>query len=344
MPEVLVGGHRVSFRLDGPADGPVFAFVNGLTQYSDLWAAYADHLAGRGMRVLRFDMLGQGKSDKPALGVRFEDHWRTLEAILDHLGAERAHVAGISFGGTVALQFACERPERCASLVAMSCFAEMTPQLRQLGSGLYESLVETGLPALQRWLMPMNMSDDWLAANQDAIPQMMRRGYAVNDLFALQNLMESVTGFEPITDLLGRIACPVMILNGEYDFFTPRKCHEVMRRGIARSRLVLVQHAYHAFTLEHPAVTLRLIDAFLDHVEAGTWPGDQTVWIAADDAAAPEPWFPCVGDHLRALPLPPETAAPALPREDGPPAEAKPEAPPPAQRRATRTRKARNAS
>ena len=50
MPEVLVGGHRVSFRLDGPADGPVFAFVNGLTQYSDLWAAYADHLADLPMR------------------------------------------------------------------------------------------------------------------------------------------------------------------------------------------------------------------------------------------------------------------------------------------------------
>jgi 3-oxoadipate enol-lactonase len=192
--------------------------------------------------------------------------------------------------------------------------------------------VEIGLPALQRWLMPMNMSDDWLAANRDAIPQMMRKGYAVNDLFALQNLMESVTGFEPITDRLGRIACPVMILNGEYDFFTPRKCHEVLRREIARSRLVIVQHAYHAFTLEHPAVTLRLIDAFLDAVEAGTWPGDQTVWIASDDPAAREPWFPCVGDHLRAIPLPP----------GAPPGTA--EAPSPAPQRAPRRTRARNAS
>lgn len=304
MPDALIGHRRVRYTLDGPEGAPLLAFVNGLTQYSDLWAAYSGHFAGRGLRVLRFDMLGQGDSDKPVLGGRFEDHWQTLDALLDHLGEERAFVAGISYGGTVAVQFACERPERCRGLVAMSCFAEMPPQLYLMGCGLYEALVQVGLPALQRWLMPMNMSDEWLAAHEDALPEMMRRGYAINDLFALQNLMESVNSFAPITDRLGSITCPTLILNGEHDFFTPRKCHEVLRKGIARSRLVIVQHAYHAYTLEHPAVTMRLIGEFVRQVQEGVWPGDQTVWIAADDANAPEPWFPCPGDHMRAIPLP----------------------------------------
>lgn len=313
MPEAHVGGHRVRFLIDGAEGAPVIAFVNGLTQYSSLWDGYVPHFTARGFRVLRFDMLGQGGSDKPALGVRFEDHWRTLEAILDAAGAAQAHVAGISYGGTVATQFACERPERCASLIAMSCFAEMPPQLYQMGCGLYEALTQVGLSSLQRWLMPMNMSDEWLAANADALPDMMRRGYAINDLFALQNLMESVRDFQPITDRLARIDCPALILNGEYDFFTPRKCHEVLRRGIARSRLVIIQHAYHAYTLEHPAVTMRVMGAFLDQVRAGTWPGDQTVWVAADDPDAPEPWFPCPGDHLRAVPLPAAADPPPAP-------------------------------
>lgn len=308
--EARVGRLGARFRLDGAPGGPVLAFVNGLTQYSSLWDSYVTRFAERGWRIARFDMIGQGESDKPALGVSFEDHWRTLEAVLDAAEVERAHVAGISYGGTVATQFACERPERCESLIAMSCFAELPPQLYQLGCGLYEALTQVGLSSLQRWLMPMNMSDDWLAANAAALPDMMRRGYAINDLYALQNLMESVQSFEPITDRLGRIACPTLILNGEHDFFTPRKCHEVLRTRIARSRLVIVQHAYHAFTLEHPAITMRLMEAFIDMVEAGTWPGDQSVWVAADDPAAPEPWFPCPGDHMRAVPLPqPEAEA-----------------------------------
>ena len=306
MAEAIVDGRRVSFVLDGPEDAPVLALINGLTQYSTLWDAYVKHFADNGLRVLRFDMLGQGRSEKPALGVRFEDHWRTLDSILDQLGVEKAYVAGISFGGTVAIQYACERPERCAGLIAMSCFAEMPPQLLQMGAGLYEALVQVGLPALQRWLMPMNMSDEWLETNADALPEMMRRGYAINDLFALQTLMESVAEFKPITDQLGAITCPTMILNGEYDFFTPRKCHEVLRLGIKNSRLIIVQNAYHAYTLEKPAITMRLIGEFLDRARAGTWEGDQTVWIASDDPDAPEPWFPCEGDHMRAIPLPTE--------------------------------------
>ncbi|WP_198666235.1 alpha/beta fold hydrolase [Tropicimonas sp. IMCC34043] len=316
MPDARIGRRRVHYTLDGPEDAPLLAFVNGLTQYSNLWAAYSTHFVDRGLRVLRFDMLGQGESDKPALGGRFEDHWQTLDAILDHIGVEKAFVAGISFGGTVAVQFACERPDRCLGLVAMSCFAELPPQLFMMGSGLYEALVQVGLPALQRWLMPMNMSDDWLTANAEALPEMMRRGYAINDLYALQNLMESVSQFRPITGQLGQIPCPTLILNGEYDFFTPRKCHEVLRKGIANSRLVIVQHAYHAYTLEHPAVTMRLIGTFIDRVLDGTWTGDQTVWVAADDPEAAEPWFPCPGDHLRAVPLPAPPAPPAIPAPD----------------------------
>ncbi|MGF1658848.1 MAG: alpha/beta fold hydrolase [Rubrimonas sp.] len=325
MLEATIGGRTARFRLDGRPGAPVLALVNGLTQYSSLWDGYAAHFTARGWRVLRFDMLGQGDSDKPALGVEFEDHWRTLEAILDAAGVAQAHVAGISFGGTVATQFACERPERCASLIAMSCFAEMPPQLYMLGCGLYEALTQVGLSSLQRWLMPMNMSDDWLEANGPALPEMMRRGYAINDLYALQNLMESVQHFRPITDLLGRITCPTLILNGEHDFFTPRKCHEVLRRGIAHSRLVIVQHAYHAYTLEHPAITMRLMGAFLDHARAGTWPGDQSVWVADDDAEAPEPWFPCPGDHMRAVPLP--QSGPQSGPHSGPRAEPTPIAP-----------------
>lgn len=304
MPSTEVQGHHVYFHLDGPHDGPVIAFVNGLTQYSDLWGAYTAHFTKAGYRVLRFDMLGQGQSEKPALGVPFEAHWQTLDAILDSARIEGAHVSGISYGGTVALQFACNRPERCLSLMPMSCFAEMPPQLYQLGCGLYDALINSGLPSLQRWLMPMNMSDEWLEANAEAMPAMMRRGYAINDLYALQNLMESVTGFTSIVDQLPKITCPTMVLNGEFDFFTPRKCHDVIRRGIPNSRLVIVQNAYHAYTLEHPAVTMRLMAAFMDGVRDGSWVGDQSVWIACASADDPEPWMPYAGDHMRAITVP----------------------------------------
>jgi dienelactone hydrolase len=150
----------------------------------------------------------------------------------------------------------------------------------------------------------MNMSSAWLAANRDRIPEMKRAGYVGNDLYALQNLMESFVKFQPLTPRLHEIGCPVLLMNGEHDFFTPRECHELMRRKLPNCRLLLIQHAYHAFTLELPAVTLRQLLEFVRAVDTGTWIGDGSVWIAADRANAKPHAFPCPGDHMRAIPLP----------------------------------------
>ena len=302
MALATVNGHRVRYELHGDARRPLISFANGLTQNADLWTRYAERLTQHGYRVLAFDMLGQGQSSKPVLGNALTEHADLLAELLDHLESPRTHLAGISFGGVIALDFAIRHGERLTSLTLMSCFAELTPQLEHLGAVLYEGLTQVGLPYLQSLLYPMNMSSAWLAANRARIPEMKRAGYIGNDLYALQNLMESFVHFEPLTPRVREVRCPVLIMNGEHDFFTPRECHELLRRHLPNCRLLLVPHAYHAFTLEMPEVTLRQIREFVQAVDGGAWTGDGSVWIAAEDANAEPHAFPCHGDHLRALP------------------------------------------
>jgi 3-oxoadipate enol-lactonase len=305
-----IQGQRIRYALTGGAHLPLVTFANGLTQNADLWTAYAAKLSGRGYRVLAYDMLGQGQSTKPVLGIELTEHADLLAALLAHLEIGRTHLAGISFGGVVALDFAIRHGERLAGLALMSTFAELTPQLELLGNVLYEGLTQVSLPYMQSMLYPMNMSSDWLAANRARIPAMMRSGYIGNDLYALQNLMESFVKFKPLTPRLKEIRSPVLLMNGEYDFFTPRECHELMRRELPNCRLMLVQHAYHAFTLELPDVTLHQLHAFFRAVDSGTWVGDRSVWIASESADGDPHAFPCPGDHMRALPLPPPYAPP----------------------------------
>lgn len=311
MPFAKIGPRQIHYSLRGDDDAPVIVFLNGLTQSVGLWNSYADHFTARGWRVLAYDMLGQGLSDKPILGIPLADHPMTLQRLLDQLGIERIHLAGISFGGIVALDFATQFAERLDSLTVMSTFAELTPQLEFLGAVLYEGLTQVGLPYLQSLLYPMNLSGDWLAANRDRIPEMKRAGFVGNDLFALQNLMESFVSFKPLTAKLSAITCPTLIMNGEYDFFTPRETHELLRRHIANSRLLVIQRAYHAFTLEMPALTQRQIEVFLKSVEDGSWVGDQTVWVANDDPVAEPAAFRYPYDAMRAI-VPPPYAAAAL--------------------------------
>ncbi|MGE5945532.1 MAG: alpha/beta fold hydrolase [Betaproteobacteria bacterium] len=301
MPTLQFGHHQVNYQLAGEPGRPVITFLNGLTQNANLWTAYADYFVPRGYRVLAYDMLGQGRSSKPIIDIPLADHADMLARLLDELAIDKTHLASISFGGIIALDFAIRHGKRLHSLVAMSTFAELTPQLEFLGAVMTQGLTDVGLPYLQSMLYPMNMSSAWIAANRARIPAMKRAGYIGNDGYAMQNLMESFVAFKPLTPDLHKIKVPTLIMNGEFDFFTPRECHELMRSRIANSRLVIIQRAYHAFTLEMPAVTMRQIEVFLDQVATGKWRGDQTVWIANDDPAAAEPCLPCAGDWTRAV-------------------------------------------
>ena len=116
----------------------------------------------------------------------------------------------------------------------------------------------------------------------DKLDSVKRQGWLVNDVYALQNLMESFFDFEPLTPQLSSIGVPTMILNGEFDFLTPRALHETLRVHIPDSALVIIPRAYHAFTLEKPALTADLLARFAEDVLGGRWQGNKAVWIAPE--------------------------------------------------------------
>jgi pimeloyl-ACP methyl ester carboxylesterase len=303
MPFLTHGPYRIRYELDGPAGAPVYVLVNGLTQYAELWNAYREALVARRFRVATFDLLGQGASDKPALFISQDDQVTALHLLIGELGDSPIFLSGISFGGLIALRYAIEHGERLSGLAPMSCFAELSPQLLLLGNALRTGLILGGTGYLQDLLLPMNLSDHWLKPLLDKLDSVKRQGWMVNDLYALQNLMESFLDFQPLTPRLSSIAVPTMILNGEFDFLTPRALHETLRAEIPDSSLVIIPKAYHAFTLEKGALTADLLARFADDVLVGRWQGNKAVWIAPEEAGGELTPFPAGYDHLRAIPV-----------------------------------------
>ena len=302
MPFLAHGSHRVRYEISGPEPGPAYVFVNGLTQYSELWAAYRDALVARDFGIVTFDLLGQGESDKPTLFITQDDHVAVLRLLIETLGDRPVFLAGISFGGIVALRYAIEHGDRLAGLVPMSTFAELPPQLVLLGNVMRTGLILGGTGYLQDMLLPMNLSDAWLAPLMDKLDSVKRQGWLVNDVYALQNLMESFLDFKPLTPELHRIRIPTLILNGEFDFLTPRGLHETLRTHIPDSALVIIPRAYHAFTLEKAALTADLLARFASEVMEKRWSGQGAVRIAPEEAGGEISPFPAEFDHLRAIP------------------------------------------
>lgn len=289
MPIAIVDGHRIHYELHGPSDGPTITFINGLSMRTTHWSPYFQRLPAWGCRVLSYDMPGQGLSSKPVLGLDFDGHTRTLYGLHRQLGIERPYVLGISFGGVVALKYALAYPDAIRAVIPASTFSELDERLRWHSYNLFKGLTRVGFEYYLELLMPMNFSNEFLASNREFNNTMIRAGVAGNELFGIQNIMESLMHFEPLTARLKEIKCPALVLNGERDYLTPRNLHDIMRRALESSRLYVLAGMAHAFTLEAPERVARLLADFVAEVEEGRWEGDQSVWFIDDPDAEPLP-------------------------------------------------------
>ncbi len=315
MPWLASKSGKIHYELSGPEDGPVCVLVNGLTQYVKLWLPFRDGLVARGFQVASYDMLGQGLSDKPRLFIEQDDQVDVLAELIASLGPRPIFVGGISFGGVIALRYAIEHPDAIAGLVPMSSFAEIPPQLMRLGAAMRTALILGGTGYLQDLLFPMNFSNAWLEAKADIIGLATYRGWLINDVYALQNLMESFLDFAPLTSQLSSIRAPTMVMTGEFDFLTPRPLQDSLREHIPNSELVIIPRAYHAFTLERADLAAYVMARFAEDVMAGRFAGKKSIWVAPEDVGGELTPFPAGFDHLRSIPvrLPTADAAESAP-------------------------------
>lgn len=304
MPFFVYKSHEIHYELSGEAGTPVVVFINGLVQRAESWALYSKALVAAGYQALTFDLLGQGMSSKPALQIDFEENQVILNALMDHLKIEDAYISGVSFGGVTVLKFGLEFPQRVRGLIPMSAFTETDEMMVSMGCNLYEGLIKVGYDFLIRQFIPINFTSKYLQDNGFILPLVIKASYTFNDFCAVQNIIESIQTFKPFSDELKKIKAPTLIMNGEYDPLTPRWCHELMRQNIANSRLVFMPNTSHAFPVQNPLLTLKMILDFVDQVESKTWEGDQTTWIANEDLQSETFAFPCTGNYMSTLPSP----------------------------------------
>lgn len=116
--ETDVGRDRLEFTEYGGGEAWV-VLLPGQLMPRRMQQPLARALAAEGLRVVTLDLLGHGRSDRPAdpnaySVTSFADQ---VVALLDHLGAAQAVVGGTSLGANVALETAARAPERVRGLI-----------------------------------------------------------------------------------------------------------------------------------------------------------------------------------------------------------------------------------
>lgn len=113
---------RMHYVDEGPRDGDVIVLLHGQPSWSFLYRNLISALAARGYRVIAPDLIGYGRSDKPA---RMEDytytrHRAAVEAFIVGLGETRITLAVHDWGGLIGLPILADNPRIFSRLVAFN--------------------------------------------------------------------------------------------------------------------------------------------------------------------------------------------------------------------------------
>jgi haloalkane dehalogenase len=116
-----IGGLRMAYVEAGPPDGEPVLLLHGEPSWSFLYRKVLPVLAGAGLRAIAPDLIGFGRSDKPAsvAGHSYARHVEWVRALaFDHLDLRGVTVVGQDWGGLIGLRLVAEHPDRFARVVA----------------------------------------------------------------------------------------------------------------------------------------------------------------------------------------------------------------------------------
>jgi proline-specific peptidase len=281
-------GYRTWYEVvgEGEAPGalPLLCLHGGPGSPHDYMAPLAG-LADGGRRVIFYDQLGCGRSDRPddpslwTVGLFLDE----LRAIRAHLGLGRCHILGSSWGGMLAMEYALTQPAGLASLVLAGAPSSI-PLWIEEADRLREDL-PVAVQGVLRAHEAAGTTDD--AAYQAAMTVFYERHVCrvvpwpdhVARAFAEMGTQVYSTMYGPsefhatgtlkdwdITSRLGEIGVPTLVTSGRYDEATPRVAGTV-HAGIAGSEWVVFEASSHMPFVEETDRYLAVVGAFLARVE-----------------------------------------------------------------------------
>ena len=243
-------------------------------------------LASDTRRVIFYDQLGSGRSDKPDEATiarwqvqRFVDE---LAMLRRELGLDRVHILGQSWGGMLAIEYALTQPAGLVSLILSNTtssiplwVAEANRLRAELPPEINATLLrheEAGTTDLAEYQEAMMAFYDRHVIRVKPMPDFVQRAF--DNMGAVYFIMNGPSEFHVTgtikdwdrTDRLSEIHVPTLIISGEYDEATP-VINEVMRKGIPGSEWVMLENCSHISNAEEPERYMQLVQNFLQRVE-----------------------------------------------------------------------------
>ena len=249
MEVIRTSGLEIAYERAG--EGPPLVFVHGAASDGRLWrpqvAAFADEFT-----VVAWDEPGAGRSSDVPAQFGLAEYAGCLAALIETVALGPAHVAGISWGGTVVQELYRLHPELVATLILIDTYAgwkgSLAPEeVRARLTGAYRALA---VPTAE--FDPARALPGWFAGDPPAecLPLLEEMAADVRPESLRAALL--VTSEADQRDLLPRISVPTLLIWGELNARSPLTVARQFEHAIPDTKLVVIPGAGHVSNLEQP--------------------------------------------------------------------------------------------
>lgn len=229
--------------------GSPLVFVHGAAEDSRIWQPQLASLADE-FTVVAWDEPGAGRSSDLPKDFGLAGFADGLAKLIETLGLGPAHVAGLSWGGTVVLELYRRRPGLVATLIMIDTYAGWkgslpAEEVRARVAGVRETLAspqedfDPTFPGLFASDPPATFVPLLAAIAADVRPATL--GHQL-DIMAETDL----------SDLLPRISVPTLLIWGQSDARSPLIVARAFEEAIPDTTLVTIEGAGHMSILEQP--------------------------------------------------------------------------------------------
>jgi len=254
--------NRTSLYYEIMGEGQPIILIHGGLLDSRMWDGQFQKFANN-YRVIRYDIRGHGKS---ALPKGKYSHVKDLENLFKFLDIERAHIIGLSLGGTIAIDFALEHPEKVSSLILTSTapmgFRIENQELTKKTLAIYEAANNHRIQdAVEMWL------------NHPVFgtikPRLKRKVH--------QMLMDNIKSWTlpkdnmiwaspPAAQRLSKIKTSTLILVGGQDVTDVMAAADLLENGIGVAIKMVIADAGHHINIEKPRQFNNIVLDFLSYL------------------------------------------------------------------------------
>lgn len=255
----VVRAHGLEIAYERVGEGSPLVFVHGAAEDGRVWQPQLTGLSDE-FTVVAWDQPGAGRSSDVPSDFRLADYASSLAALIETLDLGPAHVAGLSWGGTVALELYRHHPGLVATLILIDTYAGWkgslpAAEVRSRLAGVRQMLAapaeefDPTFPGLFAGDPPAEFVPllEEVAAN--VRPESVR-----TELFVMAEADQR--------DLLPHIAVPTLLVWGEHDVRSPLSVARQFEHAIPDTKLVVIPGCGHVCNLERPELVNEAVREF----------------------------------------------------------------------------------